>query len=254
MTEIKRNKLLDVAAIASLLGGVGGACLYLGAVHRSSPTVRIPTDKFNSSLYERELADLLGGGNDEQPIPHRATDPTDFYDDDVDEAETDASGDVRQSEQHERFSKLEPAELYGPSATFVVPVVVDSQSCDESNHVTYTVTDITKGKTMQVEEMFVHKYERYQDGTKAMCVEQAKVRGSKPSIVPCLVKSSDVKKSRGVDYPVYRVVRVDADTSELVFEYLPFQNVQRLVKESALDGSHVLELLEDAMTLEVKTR
>ncbi|EJK60262.1 hypothetical protein THAOC_19416, partial [Thalassiosira oceanica] len=59
MTEIKRNKLLDVAAIASLLGGVGGACLYLGAVHRSSPTVRIPTDKFNSSLYERELADLL---------------------------------------------------------------------------------------------------------------------------------------------------------------------------------------------------
>jgi len=253
MTEIKRNKLLDVAAIASLLGGVGGACLYLGAVHRS-PTVRIPSDKFNSSLYERELADLLGGGNDEQPIPHRATDPTDFYDDDVDEAETDASGDVRQSEQHERFSKLEPAELYGPSATFVVPVVVDSQSCDESNHVTYTVTDITKGKTMQVEEMFVHKYERYQDGTKAMCVEQAKVRGSKPSIVPCLVKSSDVKKSRGVDYPVYRVVRVDADTSELVFEYLPFQNVQRLVKESALDGSHVLELLEDAMTLEVKTR
>ena len=250
MAEIKRNKLLDVAAIASLLGGIGGACLYLGAEHRS-PTVRIPSDKFNPALYERDLEDLFGGENDEQPITHRATDPTDLYDED--EAEADTSHDGPQTGQHERFGKREPAELYGPSATFAVPVVVDSQSCDESNHVTYSVTDMT-GKTMPVEEKFVHRYERYQDGTKAMCAEQAKVRGNNPNIAPCLVKSSNVQKSRSVDYPVYQIVRVDADTSELVFEYLPFQYVRRLVKESALDGSHVLELLEEAMALEVKTR
>ena len=259
MAETKRSKLLDVAAIASLLGGIGGACLYLGAEHRS-PTVRIPSDKFNPALYERDLEALLGGENDEQPMTHRATDPADFYD--ADEAETDASHDGPQSEQHERFGRHEPAELYGFSAVWAVPVVVDrqrcdqfegdSESCDENDLVTYTVTDMN-GETMRVEEEFLHRYERYQEGTKALCVEKVNVRGKDPDVVPCLVKSSNVEKSRGVDYPVYYVVRFDADTGELVYEYLPFQNVQRLVKESALDGSHVLELLEDALSLEVKT-
>ena len=248
MTDTKRNKLRDIAAIASLLGGVG-ACLYFVTSDRSPTCVRIPSDKFNSSLYQLELEDLLGGDNDVTP-----TDFSDSYD--ADEAETDASHDELRSEQHERFSKGEPAELYGPSATFAVPVVVDSQSRRDDDSVTYSVIDKYSGETQYgVDETFVHKYERYQDGTKAMCVEQYKVRRSNPSIVPCLVKSSNIKTSNGVDYPVYHVVRVDADTSEMVFEYLPFQNVQRLIDEHALDGSHVLELLEDAMmTLDLVTR
>ena len=138
----------------------------------------------------------------------------------------------------------------------VPPQVLGHGARDEGNRMTYSVTDLNSGETQYgVDETFVHKYERYQDGTKAMCVEQYKVRRSNPSIVPCLVKSSNIKTSNGVDYPVYHVVRVDADTSEMVFEYLPFQNVQRLIDEHALDGSHVLELLEDAMmTLDLVTR
>ena len=252
--DIKRNKLRDLAAIASLLGGVG-TCLYFGTLHRS-PTVRISSGKFNSSLYQLELEHLLGGENDVRP--------TDLHD--ADEVETDASHDMLRPAQHERFRKGQPAELYGPLAPSAVPVVVDSvdchdgdrltvvddgQSCDEGNRLTYSVTDLKSGKkSYGVDPMWVHRYERYQDGTKALCLEQVKVRGTEPSIVPCLVKSSHVEKSNGgVDYPVYYVARIDDDTSELVLDYLPFQNVQRLIDEHALDGSHVLELLEDDMTL-----
>jgi len=256
--DIKRNKVRDIAAIASLLCGVGACLVYFGTLHRS-PTVRIPLDKFDSSRYQLELEDLCGGENDV------ADHPTDLYD--VDEAETDSSHHVLRSEQHERLRKGEPAEFYGPSSTFAVPVVVDSQSChdgdlvtvvadgqsqscDEGNRMTYSVTDLNSGETQYgIDETWVHRYERYQDGTQAMCVEKVKVRGTKPFMVPCLVKSSDVEKSNGVEHPVYYVVRIDGDTAELVFGYLPFQNVKRILHESVLGGSHVLSLLEDAMSL-----
>jgi len=248
----KRNKVRDIAAIASLLCGVGTCILYFGTLHRS-PTVRIPSDNFDSSRYQLELEHLFDGRND--------VTPTDLY-----QAGTDASHHILRSEQHERLRTGEPAEFYAPGASFVFPVVVDSldchdgervtvvadsQSCDEGNRVTYSVTDMNSGETQYgIDEMWVHRYERYQVGTKAMCVEKVKVRGTKPITVPCLVvKSNYVEKSNGVEFPVYYVVRIDGDTAELVFGYLPFQNVQRIIKESILDGSYVLTLLEDAMGL-----
>ena len=259
MAETRRHSLLHVAAITSVLGG--GVC-FLGPPN-GNRIVRITSSQFNSSMHQLELEEYeLRFGSEDQghhPIIHHAVDSAELYswnsEAENNENNTGTShgdGGPDYAEQPYRtpmFSQHEPVELYGPESEISLPVIVADSSCDEHNGIMYRVFNAKTGQELpQIEEKYLHRYERYEYGTNAMCSRPVNMRGSKTAY-PCIVKSSTIGKSRGFDYPSYHVVHLGLDKGGVTFEYLPFSNVRRHRDQTLLKGTQALKLLEEALNI-----
>ncbi|EJK76171.1 hypothetical protein THAOC_02085 [Thalassiosira oceanica] len=135
------------------------------------------------------------------------------------------------SERSERptFQKNEPVEIYGPTSTLAFPAIVDSVTYDEKYINVMTDYDVNGLASLPIQASYVHRYETYPVGTRAMCGRgRRKFRGSDKSQVPCLVKSRISGKFRGFEYAdTYGVVYLDGFASEVNIDHLPFSRVQR---------------------------
>lgn len=234
----------------------GAVCLFLALAPPSTRHhLQTTTNQFNLSQYELELEEkyLLAGIIAGSKKIHRAVNPTEVYD--ADEAENSINtsrGESERSDGGPTFRKNEPVEIYSPTSKLAFPAIVDSVICDEKYGDTYMMTeyDANSRASLPIQARYVHRYETYPVGTRAMCGRsRGSVRGGK-SEVPCLVKSRSIGKSTGFEYAdTYEVVYLDGVTSEVIIDHLPFSRVQRYLDQSAFNGSPILEeILNGAVT------